>query len=133
MWLGRAIVASSRCLAEHERVAQPVPQRGEGPLVLGRRLGRGLLHGLVFPAIIRYVSGMSFRLHALSGADPGTMPAESDPVMAAILNAPLDDREDSEEERAAVEEGLADIRAGRWVSADAVAAMLGEKQPDNGK
>ncbi|MCA9845086.1 MAG: hypothetical protein KC482_18180 [Dehalococcoidia bacterium] len=38
---------------------------------------------------------------------------ESDPVLRAIRNAPIDDEEETEEERRLVEEGMEDVRAGR--------------------
>lgn len=38
---------------------------------------------------------------------------DNDPVLAAFRNAPLADEPETEEERAAFEVGLADIRAGR--------------------
>ncbi len=37
----------------------------------------------------------------------------SDPVLAAILRAPVSDEPETEEERAAFELGMADVRAGR--------------------
>jgi hypothetical protein len=39
-----------------------------------------------------------------------------DPVLRALLTAPLDDEPETAEERAAVEEGKADLAAGRVVS-----------------
>jgi hypothetical protein len=41
---------------------------------------------------------------------------ESDPLLRALRNAPIDDEEETEEERRLVEEGMEDIRAGRTVS-----------------
>lgn len=41
---------------------------------------------------------------------------EEDPVRRALENAPVDDEPETEEERVAVEEGRADIAAGRVIS-----------------
>jgi predicted transcriptional regulator len=48
-----------------------------------------------------------------------------DPVRHALENAPLDDEPETEEERKAVEEGRADIRAGRTLSTDELRQELG--------
>ena len=40
----------------------------------------------------------------------------NDPVLAALLNAPEDDEPETEYERQAVAEGMADLAAGRVVS-----------------
>ncbi|MBX6352053.1 MAG: hypothetical protein IRZ10_01860 [Thermoflavifilum sp.] len=53
----------------------------------------------------------------LDGAD--------DPVRRALENAPLDDEPETDEERKAVEEGKADIRAGRTLSTDELRQELG--------
>jgi len=44
----------------------------------------------------------------------------TDPIWRAILESPLVEDDLSEDERAALEEGMADIRAGRVVSRDKV-------------
>ena len=41
---------------------------------------------------------------------------QSDPVLAALLNAPEDDEPETEYERDAVAEGMAELEAGRVVS-----------------
>lgn len=54
-------------------------------------------------------------------------PLESDvdPVLAAFLNAPTDDRIETEEERAAVEASKAEVRAGaRMIPGSEVTAMI---------
>lgn len=48
-----------------------------------------------------------------------------DPVRRALDNAPLDDEPETEEERAAVEEGKADLRAGRTLSTEELKRELG--------
>ncbi len=50
---------------------------------------------------------------------------ESSPVRKAIENAPLDDEPETDEERRAVEEGEADIRAGRTLSTEELRRELG--------
>ena len=49
----------------------------------------------------------------------------ADPVLAALANAPYDDEPETEEERAAVEEGWQAYRDGDWVSAEDVRRELG--------
>lgn len=51
--------------------------------------------------------------------------AADDPVRRAIENAPLDDEPETEKEKQAVEEGKADIRAGRTLSNDELKRELG--------
>ncbi len=46
--------------------------------------------------------------------------ADDDPVLRAVLNAPLDDEPVTEEEEAAIAEARADIRAGRVYSHEEV-------------
>jgi predicted transcriptional regulator len=53
---------------------------------------------------------------------------EHDPVLAAALAAPVDDEPETEEERAAVEEGMAAIRAGHWVSHEDVRATIDRRR-----
>lgn len=53
---------------------------------------------------------------------------DEDPVLAAIRRAPL--VESSPEERAAFEEGMADIRAGRVVSAAAVRSRIQAREKE---
>ena len=48
-----------------------------------------------------------------------------DPVLLALANAPVDDEPETDEERAAVEEGWKAYRRGEWVSADDVRRELG--------
>lgn len=49
---------------------------------------------------------------------------DDDPVLAACMSAPADDVPETDEERAAVEEGMAAIRAGRWIGPDEVRASI---------
>jgi len=49
----------------------------------------------------------------------------SDPVRYALENAPLDDEPETDEEKRAVEEGKADIRAGRTMSSEELKKELG--------
>ena len=44
----------------------------------------------------------------------------SDPVLAALLNAPEDDEPETEYERQAVAEAMAELEAGQFVSADEI-------------
>ena len=44
----------------------------------------------------------------------------NDPVLAALLNAPEDDEPETACERKAVAEGMADLKAGHFVSADEI-------------
>lgn len=53
---------------------------------------------------------------------------DEDPVLAAAFAAPVDDTPESEEERAAVEVGMAEIRAGRWVSSAEIHAMIQQRR-----
>lgn len=48
-----------------------------------------------------------------------------DPVRWALKHADLDDEPETEEERTAVEEGKADVRAGRTMTSDKVRRDLG--------
>lgn len=48
-----------------------------------------------------------------------------DPVRRALANAPLDDEPETEEEKQAVEEGKADIRARRTLSTEELKRELG--------
>ena len=45
---------------------------------------------------------------------------QSDPVLAALLKAPEDDEPETECERQAVAEGMAELEAGHFVSADEI-------------
>jgi predicted transcriptional regulator len=54
----------------------------------------------------------------MTGPDP-------DPVLLALANAPSDDEEETDEERAAVSEGFADIAAGNFVTLEELRAELG--------
>lgn len=47
-----------------------------------------------------------------------------DPVLRAMLNAPFDDEPETPEERAAVEEALEDVRAGRVLSHEEARSRL---------
>lgn len=49
----------------------------------------------------------------------------ADPLRWALEHAPLDDEPETEEERQAVKEGKADIRAGRTMTSDEVRRELG--------
>lgn len=55
----------------------------------------------------------------------GLRRGEGDPLLRALLLAPLDDEEETEEERAAVEEGKEDIRQGRVVSHEEIKREFG--------
>ena len=44
----------------------------------------------------------------------------NDPVLAALLNAPEDDEPETEYERQAVAEAMAELEAGHFVSADEI-------------
>ncbi len=50
---------------------------------------------------------------------------ESDPVLLALANAPIYDEEETDEERAAVTEGLADMAAGNFVTLEELRRELG--------
>lgn len=56
-----------------------------------------------------------------------------DPVLAAFLNAPLASQPETDEERAAFEEGMADIRAGRVVSHESAARTVHRMKADSGE
>ncbi|MBI4702178.1 MAG: hypothetical protein HY744_13690 [Deltaproteobacteria bacterium] len=59
---------------------------------------------------------------------PQTPPPDEDPVLRSLREAPLDDEPETEEERAAIEEGLEDVRAGRLIPHEEVRRRwLGEK------
>lgn len=47
-----------------------------------------------------------------------------DPVLRALVNAPIDDESETEEERRAVEEAKQDLRAGRVISHEEVRRRL---------
>jgi hypothetical protein len=49
----------------------------------------------------------------------------TDPLLASLANAPYDDEPETDEERAAVEEGWEAYRRGDWVSAEDVRRELG--------
>ena len=49
----------------------------------------------------------------------------SDPVLAALMNAPIDDEPETEEERALVAEGRAALERGEVVSDDELRSELG--------
>jgi hypothetical protein len=49
---------------------------------------------------------------------------EEDPVLAACSTAPLDDAPETDEERAADEEGMAALGAGRWIGPEQVRAGI---------
>lgn len=51
--------------------------------------------------------------------------AETDPVLDALLKAPIDDEPETEDERAAIDEALADLAAGRVISHDTLKRELG--------
>ena len=50
----------------------------------------------------------------------GVKMRQSDPVLAALLCAPDDDEPETEYERQAVAEALAELEAGQFVSADEI-------------
>ena len=56
-----------------------------------------------------------------------------DPVLAAFLNAPLSTEPETDEERAAFDVGMADIRAGRVVSHEAVLQTIDRMRRDSGE
>jgi hypothetical protein len=49
----------------------------------------------------------------------------ADPVLAALTNAPIDDEPETDEERAAVEEGRAALDAGDAITLDELRRELG--------
>lgn len=49
----------------------------------------------------------------------------ADPVLAALANAPIDDEPETDEERVAVEEGRAALRAGQYATLEEVRRELG--------
>jgi predicted transcriptional regulator len=76
------------------------------------------------------------RLGILPAMSPPALSAvelEHDPVWAAAQAAPLSDEPETEEERAAFEEGMADIRAGRVVSRDAILATIERMRIEQGE
>ncbi len=48
-----------------------------------------------------------------------------DPVLHTLMNAPLDDEPDTEDDRAAIAEGLADLEVGDVVSDDELRREIG--------
>ncbi|MBM4404894.1 MAG: hypothetical protein FJ039_01735 [Chloroflexi bacterium] len=72
-----------------------------------RRSNREQLHRLVDLLPRKNLSTARRLLEELKSKD--------DPVLRAVLNAPFDDEELSEEGEAAIAEGLADYKAGRVV------------------
>lgn len=63
---------------------------------------------------------------ALDGAERYLTALQSDdPVLRAALLAPYDDEPETEEERAAVDEALEDVRAGRLVSMQEIEREFG--------
>jgi hypothetical protein len=60
---------------------------------------------------------------------------ENDPVLAAFLNAPVSDEPETDEERAAFELGMADIRAGRvrTVGREEIQATIERMRRDQGE
>ena len=54
----------------------------------------------------------------------------NDPVYQAFMNAPLDDEPLTEEDIAAIEEGLRDIREGRTYSLEEIKAELFDDESD---
>jgi predicted transcriptional regulator len=58
---------------------------------------------------------------------------ERDPIWEAILASPLVEDDLSEEERAMVEEGLADFRAGRVVSREKVLETIEQMRREQGE
>ena len=48
-----------------------------------------------------------------------------DPVLQALMNAPLDDEPDTEDDRASIAEGLADLEVGDVVSDDELRREIG--------
>jgi hypothetical protein len=55
---------------------------------------------------------------------------EADPVLTALMSAPADDAPESDEERAAVEEAMVEIRAGRWLEHDELRARIARQRLD---
>jgi hypothetical protein len=56
--------------------------------------------------------------------------ADDDPVLAAFLHAPVDERPETEEERAAIEAAKASARAsGRMIAHDEVVASVERLRP----
>ena len=49
-----------------------------------------------------------------------------DPVLRALMLAPIDDEPLTDEERAKIDEGKAAYRRGEWISDDELARRLGE-------
>lgn len=66
--------------------------------------------------------------------DP-TAAREDDPVLAAFLRAPVSDEPETEEDRAAFEVGMADIRAGRarTLGQQEISATIDRMRRDQGE
>ena len=58
---------------------------------------------------------------------------ERDPIWEAILASPLVEDDLSDDERAALEEGMADIRAGRVISRNKVLETIEQLRRDQGE
>ncbi len=63
----------------------------------------------------------------------GDLVMERDPIWEAVLASPVVHDDLADEERAALNEGMADIRAGRVVSRDHVLNTLTYMQHDQGE
>jgi predicted transcriptional regulator len=66
-------------------------------------------------------------------ASAAVLTDERDPVWEAILASPLVEDDLSEDERAALEEGMADIRAGRVVPRDKVLETIEQLRREQGE
>lgn len=58
---------------------------------------------------------------------------ERDPIWAAILDSPIGENDLTDEQRAALEEGLEDIRAGRVVSREHVLETIDQMRRELGE
>jgi len=68
-----------------------------------------------------------------SAAEQKSVIVEDDPVWQAVLNAPLDDEPETEEERAGVEAAKTEVAAGgRTYSHAEVEAMIAERREREG-
>jgi hypothetical protein len=71
---------------------------------------------------------------AARNLEPSAFP-ETDPLLAAFLNAPVSDEPETEEARAAFEVGMADLREGRvrTVSHQEIQATIERLRHDQGE
>ena len=65
--------------------------------------------------------------------EPPPVSAVDDPVWAAMLASPIVEDDLTDEERAGIEEGMEDIRAGRVVSHEVVLATIERMRAEQGE